>query len=195
MGSSGSPCGPAAKGVAVAIGRMTADPRPRDILATVGHVDGQVWPGADLLRARRERDFPAWPDWPFLLSQDAHALVNLDMAPLRCNRTRTVPSSGPWPPRRIFQGRALHGFWVHLGRKLREGTDGFRLVLDVARTPARPVPTRTKRGPCSFPPSGPPACDVGVQLGGRRCAERRARLWPRGQTIVVGPCFSPASPS
>jgi hypothetical protein len=153
---------------------MTADPRPRDILATVGHVDGQVWPGADLLRARRERDFPAWPDWPFLLSQDAHALVNLDMAPLRCNRTRTVPSSGPWPPRRIFQGRALHGFWVHLGRKLREGTDGFRLVLDVARTPARPVPTRTKRGPCLIPPSRPPAWDVGVQLGAslRRAASK-----------------------
>jgi len=144
---------------------MTADPRPRDILATVGHVDGQVWPGADLLRARRERDFPAWPDWPLLPSQGAHALVNLDMAPLRRNRSRMVPLSGPWLPWGAFQSRALHGFWAHFDRKLGEGADELRLVLDVARTPARSVPTRTKRGPCLFPPSRPPAWDVGVRLG------------------------------
>jgi len=136
---------------------MTADPRSRDNLATVSHVDGRVWPGVDLLRALRERDFPAWPDWPLLPSQGAHALVNLDMAPLRRNRSRTVPSSGPWLPWGTFQSRALHGFWAHFDRKLSEGADEFRLVLDVARTPARSVPNRTKRGPCLFPPSRPPA--------------------------------------
>jgi hypothetical protein len=60
---------------------------------------------------------------------------------------------------------------------------------DGTRRPARPVPTRTKRGPRLFPPGRPTAWDVGVRLGAslRRAATEAVAAAPAADALRTHP--------